>query len=40
LLTQSNEKTIKFEFFNEEGQPYKLSGGNFIDSEFGMIPEE
>lgn len=30
---------IDFEFPNEEGKPYKSSGGKFVDSELGMIPE-
>jgi type I restriction enzyme, S subunit len=30
---------IDFEFPNEEGKPYKLSGGEFVDSEFGKIPK-
>jgi type I restriction enzyme, S subunit len=30
---------IDFEFPNENGQPYKSSGGNFIESELGLIPE-
>lgn len=28
-----------FEFPNENGEPYKSSGGKFIDSELGLIPE-
>lgn len=30
---------IDFEFPNEEGQPYKSSGGKMIESELGEIPE-
>ncbi|MFS0614238.1 restriction endonuclease subunit S [Lederbergia ruris] len=30
---------IDFEFPNEEGKPYKSSGGKMIESELGMIPE-
>lgn len=29
---------IDFEFPNEQNQPYKFSGGQFVDSESGMIP--
>lgn len=29
---------VEFEFPNEEGKPYKLSGGKMIDSELGEIP--
>lgn len=29
---------INFEFPNEEGQPYKSSGGNMVESEIGCIP--
>jgi type I restriction enzyme S subunit len=29
---------IDFEFPNEEGLPYKSSGGEMVDSELGMIP--
>ena len=29
---------VDFEFPNDEGQPYKSSGGEMVDSEFGMIP--
>ncbi|UQW98830.1 restriction endonuclease subunit S [Rummeliibacillus sp. G93] len=29
---------IDFEFPNEQGQPYKSSGGEMIESELGMIP--
>jgi type I restriction enzyme S subunit len=30
---------IDFEFPNEEGKPYKSSGGEFVDSELGKIPK-
>lgn len=30
---------VDFEFPNEKGEPYKSSGGKFVDSELGMIPE-
>ena len=30
---------VDFEFPNEDGQPYKYSGGKMIDSELGEIPE-
>lgn len=30
---------IDFEFPNENGQPYKSSGGKLIESELGLIPE-
>lgn len=30
---------VDFEFPNEEGLPYKSSGGEMIDSELGMIPK-
>lgn len=30
---------IDFEFPNNEGKPYKSSGGEFIDSELGKIPK-
>lgn len=30
---------VDFEFPNEEGKPYKLSGGKMVESELGMIPE-
>src|SRR5699024_2756926 len=30
---------VDFEFPNEEGKPYKSSGGNVVESELGMIPE-
>ena len=29
---------VDFEFPNKQGQPYKSSGGEFIDSEIGKIP--
>ncbi|PHG81179.1 restriction endonuclease subunit S [Bacillus wiedmannii] len=28
-----------FEFPNDDGEPYKSSGGNFVESELGMIPD-
>ena len=31
---------VDFEFPNEEGKPYKSSGGKMVDSELGPIPEE
>jgi type I restriction enzyme S subunit len=31
---------LDFEFPNEDGQPYKSSGGKMVESELGMIPEE
>lgn len=31
---------IDFEFPNEDGQPYKSSGGEIVESELGMIPKE
>lgn len=31
---------VDFEFPNENGEPYKSSGGEFIDSELGMIPKD
>jgi type I restriction enzyme S subunit len=31
---------IDFEFPNEEGEPYKSSGGDMVDSEFGEIPRD
>jgi len=31
---------IDFEFPNENGKPYKSSGGEFIDSELGKIPKD
>lgn len=30
---------INFEFPNEEGEPYKSSGGEMVESELGMIPK-
>ena len=30
---------VDFEFPNEEGKPYKSSGGKMVDSELGQIPE-
>lgn len=30
---------VNFEFPNEEGMPYKSSGGEMVESELGMIPE-
>ncbi|MFH7819159.1 restriction endonuclease subunit S [Neobacillus thermocopriae] len=30
---------VDFEFPNEIGEPYKSSGGKFVESELGMIPE-
>jgi type I restriction enzyme S subunit len=30
---------IDFEFPNENGEPYKSSGGEMVDSELGMIPK-
>lgn len=30
---------IDFEFPNEEGKPYKSSGGEMVDSELGLIPK-
>ena len=30
---------VDFEFPNENGKPYKSSGGKMIDSELGLIPE-
>ena len=30
---------VNFEFPNEEGKPYKSSGGKMVDSELGLIPE-
>ncbi|WP_422485024.1 restriction endonuclease subunit S [Gudongella sp. DL1XJH-153] len=30
---------VDFEFYNEDGDPYKSSGGEMIESEFGMIPK-
>ena len=31
---------VDFEFPNEEGKPYKSSGGKMVESELGPIPEE
>ena len=30
---------VDFDFPNEEGEPYKSSGGKMVDSELGQIPE-
>lgn len=30
---------MDFEFPNEEGKLYKLSGGELVESELGMIPK-
>ncbi|MGV2643342.1 restriction endonuclease subunit S, partial [Clostridium perfringens] len=30
---------VDFEFPNEEGKPYKSSGGEMVESELGMIPK-
>ena len=30
---------VDFEFPNEDGKPYKSSGGEMVDSELGMIPK-
>jgi type I restriction enzyme S subunit len=30
---------VDFEFPNKEGKPYKLSGGEMVDSELGQIPK-
>lgn len=30
---------VDFEFPNDDGQPYKSSGGEMVDSELGMIPK-
>ena len=30
---------VDFEFLNEDGQPYKSSGGEMVESELGMIPK-
>ncbi|MDU2687563.1 MAG: restriction endonuclease subunit S [Paeniclostridium sordellii] len=30
---------VDFEFPNDEGEPYKSSGGEMVDSELGMIPK-
>ncbi|HII4489162.1 TPA: restriction endonuclease subunit S [Clostridium perfringens] len=31
---------VDFEFPNEEGKPYKSSGGEMVESELGMIPSD
>lgn len=31
---------VDFEFPNEDGKPYKSSGGEMVESELGMIPRE
>lgn len=31
---------VDFEFPNEDGEPYKSSGGEMVESEFGMIPKD
>lgn len=31
---------IDFEFPNEEGKPYKSSGGEMVESELGMLPKQ
>lgn len=31
---------VDFEFPNEDGEPYKSSGGEMVESELGMIPKE
>ncbi|MBY2477286.1 restriction endonuclease subunit S [Clostridioides difficile] len=31
---------VDFEFPNEDGEPYKSSGGEIVESELGMIPKE
>ncbi len=31
---------VDFEFPNENGEPYKSSGGEMVDSELGMIPKD
>lgn len=31
---------VDFEFPNENGEPYKSSGGKMVESELGMIPED
>jgi type I restriction enzyme S subunit len=31
---------VDFEFPNEEGKPYKSSGGEMVESEIGIIPKE
>lgn len=30
---------VDFEFLNEQGKPYKSSGGEMVESEFGKIPK-
>ena len=30
---------VDFEFLNEDGKPYKSSGGEMVESELGMIPK-
>jgi type I restriction enzyme S subunit len=30
---------VDFEFPNEEGEPYKSSGGEMVESDIGMIPK-
>ena len=30
---------VDFEFLSDDGQPYKSSGGEMVDSELGMIPK-
>lgn len=34
-----NRWFVDFEFPNEEGKPYRSSGGKMVESEMGMIPE-
>ena len=31
---------VDFEFPNEDGEPYKFSGGEMVESELGLIPKE
>ena len=31
---------VDFEFPNQEGKPYKSSGGKMVESEFGEIPKD
>ena len=31
---------VEFEFPNEDGEPYKSSGGEMVESELGLIPKE
>ncbi|PLR94846.1 restriction endonuclease subunit S [Bacillus sp. T33-2] len=40
-LTQTlfNRWFFEFEFPNENGEPYKSSGGELVESEFGLIPK-